>query len=120
MSDDRALAKTTDELAAPTVIVEPPRQGSPVDSFLLPGNVTAYVDSPIYARTTGYLTKWYFDIGAKVKKGALLAEIASPEVDQQLAQAEADLHTSASQCGEFAGTGRSLHGTAEVQRSFSV
>jgi RND family efflux transporter MFP subunit len=94
ISDDRALAKTTDELAAPTVIVETPKQGSPVDSFLLPGNVTAFVDSPIYARTTGYLTKWYFDIGARVKKGALLAEIASPEVDQQLAQAEADLHTS--------------------------
>jgi RND family efflux transporter MFP subunit len=93
-SDDLALAKTTDELAAPTVNVEPPRQGSPVDSFLLPGNVTAFVDSPIYARTTGYLTKWYFDIGAHVKKGALLAEIASPEIDQQLAAAEADLNTS--------------------------
>jgi RND family efflux transporter MFP subunit len=64
-----------------------------VDSFVLPGNVTAYTDSPIYARTSGYLTRWYFDIGAKVKKGALLAEIATPEVDQQLAQAEADLNT---------------------------
>ncbi len=93
-SNDRALAKTTEELAAPTVIVEPPKQGSPVDSFLLPGNVTAFVDAPIYARTTGYLTKWYYDIGAHVKKGALLAEIASPEVDQQLAAAEADLNTS--------------------------
>jgi RND family efflux transporter MFP subunit len=60
---------------------------------VLPGNVTAYTDSPIYARTAGYLTRWYFDIGAKVKKGALLAEIATPEVDQQLAQAEADLNT---------------------------
>ena len=94
MSDDRALAKTTDELAAPTVNVAPPRQGAPVDNFVLPGNVTAYVDSPIYARTAGYLTKWYFDIGARVKKGALLAEIASPEIDQQLAQAQADLNTS--------------------------
>jgi RND family efflux transporter MFP subunit len=55
--------------------------------------VTAWTDSPIYARTSGYLTRWYFDIGARVKKGALLAEIATPEVDQQLAQAEADLNT---------------------------
>ncbi len=63
------------------------------DTFVLPGNVTAYTDSPIYARTSGYLTRWYFDIGARVKKGQLLCEIASPEVDQQLAQAEADLAT---------------------------
>jgi RND family efflux transporter MFP subunit len=60
---------------------------------VLPGNVTAWTDSPIYARTSGYLTRWYFDIGARVDKGALLAEIATPEVDQQLAQAEADLNT---------------------------
>jgi RND family efflux transporter MFP subunit len=55
--------------------------------------VTAYTDSPIYARTSGYLTRWYFDIGAKVKKGALLAQISTPEVDQQLAQAQAELAT---------------------------
>ena len=60
---------------------------------MLPGNVTAYTDSPIYARTSGYLTKWYYDIGSHVKKGALLAEIATPELDQQLAQAEAELGT---------------------------
>jgi RND family efflux transporter MFP subunit len=54
--------------------------------------VTAYTDSPIYARTSGYLTHWYFDIGARVKQGALLAEIATPELDQQLVQAEADLN----------------------------
>jgi RND family efflux transporter MFP subunit len=87
------LAQRTNELAAPTVIAVTPRQGAPVDSFVLPGNVTAYTDSPIYARTSGYLTRWYFDIGSKVKKGALLAEIATPEVDQQLAQAQADLAT---------------------------
>jgi RND family efflux transporter MFP subunit len=87
------LAQRTTELAAPTVIAIAPRQGAPVDSFVLPGNVTAYTDSPIYARTSGYLTRWYFDIGARVKKGALLAVIATPEVDQQLAQAEADLNT---------------------------
>lgn len=90
---DDVLAKTTTELAAPTVIALPPKPGAPLDSFVLPGNVTAYTDSPIYARTSGYLTRWYYDIGGRVKKGALLAEIASPEVDQQLAQAQADLAT---------------------------
>src|ERR1035438_6696732 len=88
-----ALVERTNELAAPTVVVAAPKAGTPVDSFVLPGNVTSYTDSPIYARTSGYLTRWYFDIGARVKKGALLAEIATPEVDQQLAQAEADLNT---------------------------
>jgi RND family efflux transporter MFP subunit len=87
------LAEHTRELAAPTVIAEAPQPGAPSDSFVLPGNVSAYTDSPIYARTSGYLTRWYFDIGAKVRKGALLAEIATPEVDQQLAQAQADLAT---------------------------
>jgi RND family efflux transporter MFP subunit len=90
---DIVLAERTNELAAPTMIVAAPRAGAPVDSFVLPGNVTAWTDSPIYARTSGYLTHWYFDIGARVKKGALLAEIATPELDQQLAQAEADLNT---------------------------
>ena len=89
----KVLAERTTELAAPTVIVAAPKAGTPVDSFVLPGNVTSFTDSPIYARTSGYLTRWYFDIGAKVKKGALLAEIATPEVDQQLAQAQADLVT---------------------------
>ncbi|HEV2472017.1 MAG TPA: efflux RND transporter periplasmic adaptor subunit, partial [Chthonomonadales bacterium] len=90
---DSVLAKATQATAAPAVITLPPKPGTPVDSFTLPGNVTAYTDSPIYARTSGYLTKWYFDIGSHVKKGALLAEIATPELDQQLAQAEADLGT---------------------------
>jgi RND family efflux transporter MFP subunit len=87
------LAKTTQEAAAPMVIALPPKQGAPTDTFTLPGNVTAFTDSPIYARTSGYLTKWYYDIGSHVKKGALLAEIATPELDQQLTQAEADLGT---------------------------
>jgi RND family efflux transporter MFP subunit len=88
------LAKTTQEAAAPVVIALPPKAGAPTDMFMLPGNVTAYTDSPIYARTSGYLTKWYYDIGSHVKQGALLAEIATPELDQQLTQAEADLGTS--------------------------
>ncbi len=90
---DAVLADTTTELAKPSVIALPAKPGSPIDSFVLPGNVTAFTDSPIYARTSGYLKKWYFDIGAPVKKGALLAEISTPELDQQLAQAEADLAT---------------------------
>jgi len=87
------LAERTTQLAAPSVIAAAAKPGAPVDNFVLPGNVTAFTDSPIYARTSGYLTRWYFDIGAKVKKGALLAEISTPEVDQQLAQAQADLAT---------------------------
>jgi RND family efflux transporter MFP subunit len=90
---DKVLADSTRELAAPTVSVAAPRQGEPATDLALPGNVTAWTDSPIYARTSGYLTRWYFDIGAKVKKGALLAVIASPEVDQQLIQAQAELNT---------------------------
>jgi RND family efflux transporter MFP subunit len=89
--DAKVLAADTVRFAAPTVEVQQAKQASPVDNFVLPGNVTAYTDAPIYARTDGYLTHWYYDIGARVKKGALLAEIATPELDQQLAQAEADL-----------------------------
>ena len=91
--NDEVLADTTQQLAAPSVIAIPPQAGAPVDTFVLPGNVSAYTDAPIYARTSGYLTKWYYDIGARVKKGALLAEISTPELDQQLEQAQADLAT---------------------------
>jgi len=59
------------------VIAATPKQGEPLSNFVLPGNVTSYTDSPIYARTSGYLTRWYFDIGSRVKKGDLLAEIAT-------------------------------------------
>lgn len=92
-SEDTVLAQRTQEMAPPTVFALPPTPGAPVDSFVLPGNVTAYTDSPIYARTDGYLLHWYYDIGAHVKKGALLAEISTPELDQQLSQAQADLST---------------------------
>jgi RND family efflux transporter MFP subunit len=93
LHEQTVLAERTRELAAPTVSVALPRPGAPVSSFVLPGNVTSYTDAPIYARSSGYLTRWYFDIGARVKKGALLAEISSPELDQQLTQAQADLAT---------------------------
>jgi RND family efflux transporter MFP subunit len=98
-SAETVLANNTQELAPPSVITATAKPGAPVDTFLLPGNVTAYTDAPIYARTSGYLTKWYYDIGARVKKGALLAEIATPELDQQLAQAEADLTTAQASAG---------------------
>jgi RND family efflux transporter MFP subunit len=93
MHSDSVLAQQTRALAAPTVGVAPPTPGAPVDTLILPGNVTAYTDAPIYARVDGYLTRWYYDIGARVEKGALLAVISAPEVDQQLAQAQADLAT---------------------------
>jgi RND family efflux transporter MFP subunit len=90
---DTDLAKRTDQLAPPTVTLAPAKPGAPADTFVLPGNVTAFTDSPIYARTDGYLLHWYFDIGARVRKGDLLAVIDTPELDKQVAQAESDLAT---------------------------
>src|SRR5246127_4083958 len=89
----KALAAETNELAAPTVLVVQPKRGAPSQEIILPGNIQAFVDAPIYARTSGYLKRWYFDIGSHVKQGQLLAEIESPEVDKQLSQAQADLGT---------------------------
>jgi len=90
---EKQLAQRTNDLALADVVVAKPELGEPSQEIVLPGNMFAYVDSPIYARTDGYLEKWYFDIGAHVRRGQLLATIASPEVDQQLAQAKADLLT---------------------------
>lgn len=89
----RALAENTEQLAVPTVAVFHPNTETSQEDLVLPGTMVAYVESPIYARTNGYLKKWYFDIGSRVKKGELLAEIDTPEVDQQLLQAQADLNT---------------------------
>jgi RND family efflux transporter MFP subunit len=89
----KALAAETNELAAPTVMVTQPKLGAPSQEIVLPGNIQAFVDAPIYARTNGYLKHWYFDIGSHIRQGQLLAEIESPEVDQQLSQAQADLGT---------------------------
>ena len=87
------LKQRTEEAAIPTVAVVIPREGAPTQEIILPGNTQAFSDAPIHARTSGYLQRWYFDIGAHVRKGQLLAEIETPEVDQQLQQARADLHT---------------------------
>jgi RND family efflux transporter MFP subunit len=88
-----ALKIETDTLAVPIVGAIQPKRGSTAQEIVLPGNIQAFIDAPIYARTNGYLKVWYSDIGAHVKKGQLLAEIETPEVDQQLLQARADLNT---------------------------
>jgi len=87
------LSQETHDLSIPTVAVVHPKPGAPQQEVVLPGDMQPYIDAPIFARTSGYLKKWYVDIGANVKAGQLLAEIDSPEVDQQLQQARADLAT---------------------------
>jgi RND family efflux transporter MFP subunit len=87
------LQQQTDSLSAPDVLVDKPQAGRVAQDVVLPGNIQAFTDAPIYARTSGYLKSWVFDIGAHVKKGQRLAVIESPEIDQQLAQAQADLAT---------------------------
>ena len=85
------LRTETVQAALPAVSVVSPKRTTTADEVILPGNVQPYISSPIYARTNGYLKKWYFDIGAHVKKGQLLAVIETPEVDQQLQQARSNL-----------------------------
>jgi len=92
-SQYQALAKETETLAVPTVAVIHPTTEAAEEGLVLPGTLQAYVESPIYARTNGYLKKWYRDIGSRVRSGELLADIDTPEVDQQLLQAKADLET---------------------------
>jgi RND family efflux transporter MFP subunit len=89
-----ALRTETNQLAVPTVSVVQPKRAAPGQEIILPANVQAFKDAPIYARTNGYVKKWYVDIGARVKTGQLLADIDTPEVEQQLHQARADLATS--------------------------
>jgi RND family efflux transporter MFP subunit len=89
----QALANETEAAAIPTVAIIHPSVEAGDENLVLPGTLQAYVESPIYARTNGYLRKWYRDIGSRVNKGELLAEIDTPEVDQQLGQARADLNT---------------------------
>jgi multidrug efflux system membrane fusion protein len=88
-SESDALAKETEAVSMPTVAVVRPQTRAGGDELVLPGNLQAYEESPIFARTNGYLLRWYKDIGSKVKKGELLAAIDTPEVDQELAQARA-------------------------------
>ena len=87
------LSRVTEQSAIPVVNVVYPQAAAPTQEIVLPGNMQAFTDSPIYARTSGYLKRWLVDIGTPVKAGQLLAQIESPEVDSQLRQAEADLAT---------------------------
>jgi RND family efflux transporter MFP subunit len=92
--DTRAeLRRTSSQDAIATVVTAKPQLSGAGDQLVLPGIVQAYVESPIYARTNGYVKSWRTDIGTRVHKGDLLAEIETPEVDKQLAQARADLAT---------------------------
>jgi RND family efflux transporter MFP subunit len=88
---DAALKRATQAAAVPTVAVTYPTASAPSDELVLPGTARAFTDAPIYARANGYLKKWYVDIGARVTQGQILAEIETPELDQQLRQARADL-----------------------------
>jgi RND family efflux transporter MFP subunit len=92
----RALGEVTQEtreMAVPTVAVTTPQQAAPQQEIVLPGTMQAFADAAVYARVNGYLKRWTADIGARVQKGQLLAEIDTPELDQQLMQARADLAT---------------------------
>jgi RND family efflux transporter MFP subunit len=89
-SETDALAKETDADAIPTVAVIRPVVEAASDELVLPGNLQAFIDSPIFARTNGYLLRWNKDIGSKVQKGELLASIDTPEVDQELSVAKAN------------------------------
>jgi len=84
-----ALAKETEASLIPVVAVVQPKAGEASDELVLPGSLLAFEESPIFARTNGYLLHWYKDIGSHVQKGELLATIDTPEVDQELSQARA-------------------------------
>jgi RND family efflux transporter MFP subunit len=88
------LRQNTNEAAVETVVIIHPKDNSPIDDVVLPGETQPYINSPVYARASGYLVKWYHDIGSRVKKGDLLAVVDAPELDKQLDQAQADLETS--------------------------
>jgi RND family efflux transporter MFP subunit len=93
---DTAVAQWTLEQAIPTVAVITPQQGAATQRLVLPGNVQAWYEAPIYARVNGYLKAWYFDYGAHVKKDQVLAEIDAPDLDAQLIAAQAKLHSAQS------------------------
>lgn len=93
LNAETAVKRETAEIAVTPVSIVQPQHLSPKQEVVLPGNVQPYYNSPIYARTNGYVKRWYVDIGAHVKQGQLLADIETPEVDQQLGQARANLAT---------------------------
>ncbi len=88
------LEKTTADESIRTVSVVRPQATGQAQQVVLPGNMQAYVDTPVWARASGYIKAWHVDIGTRVKRGQLLAEIEAPEVEQQLQQAKENLATS--------------------------
>lgn len=97
--ESRELANYTSVSSAPAVSLQQPTVQQNAREIVIPGNMQAYTLAPVYARTTGYVRAWYHDIGSHVSKGELLAVIETPELDQQLAQAKADLATANSNAG---------------------
>jgi len=93
LNAEASLRTVTAQMAVPSVSVVQPKPAAPAQEIILPGNIQPFISSPVYARTDGYLKKWYFDIGAHVKAGQLLATIQSPEIDEQLSQAQSTLAT---------------------------
>jgi RND family efflux transporter MFP subunit len=91
-SQEKAIAAWTDAAAIPTVNIVHPTKGAPEQQVVLPGDIHAWYEAPIYARVNGYLKNWYFDFGAQVKKGQVLADIETPEIDAQLTAAKAKLN----------------------------
>jgi RND family efflux transporter MFP subunit len=87
------LRQSTNQAAVLEVRTVHPKQNAPSDEIVLPGATQPYINSPVYARASGYLVKWYFDIGSRVKKGDLLAVVDAPELDKQLQQAHADFES---------------------------
>jgi RND family efflux transporter MFP subunit len=90
---EEKLSSNVQQSLALSVAVTTPSQGAGPLEITLPANTQAYIDTPIYARTNGYLRKWYADIGTRVHRGQILAEIETPELDQQVEQAQSDLAT---------------------------
>ena len=93
LTAEASLRTVTAQMAVPSVSVVRPKPAAPAQEIILPGNMQPFISSPVYARTDGYLKKWYFDIGAHVKAGQLLATIQSPEIDEQLSQSRSTLAT---------------------------
>jgi RND family efflux transporter MFP subunit len=93
MEAEAALVTTTRQDALLSVAVTTPVEGAAAQEVVLPANTQAFIDTPIYARTSGYLRQWFADIGTRVHRGQLLAEIETPELDQQVRQAQSELST---------------------------
>lgn len=110
-----AMKADAQEAAIPTVIAQAPDKAPPSEELVLPGQVKGLSETPVYARTSGYVKAWKTDIGARVKAGELLAQIDSPEVDQQLRQAEADLKTAQANAAVAKSTADRVQGLVATQ-----